>query len=106
MSDILEQIVSALQSDSDARRDEALDSAHVEITRLREQLADTEADYLRRHRDACDKWEALMDIRMVANEPGDRRALIDKIFGIATKALRAEVSRFGDAVGNSLERGK
>lgn len=74
-----------------------------QIERLREQLADTKDDYLRRHRDACDKWEALMDIRLVANEPGDRRALIDKIFGIATKALRPiqEASRYASPVGKA-----
>lgn len=38
MGDVLEQIESALRSDSDARRDEALDAAHVEITRLRSSL--------------------------------------------------------------------
>lgn len=35
MSDILDQIEYALRSDSDAKRDEALDAAYVEIERLR-----------------------------------------------------------------------
>jgi len=30
-----------------------------------------------------------MEIRRIANEPGDRRALVDKIYGIATEACRA-----------------
>jgi hypothetical protein len=39
MSDILVQIEHALRSDSDARRDEALDAAYVEIVRLRDKIA-------------------------------------------------------------------
>lgn len=32
--------------------------------------------------------EALWEIRRIANEPGDRRSLIDRIFGLATEAGR------------------
>lgn len=35
MNDVLKQIEEALRSDSDGRRDEALDAAYVEIDRLR-----------------------------------------------------------------------
>lgn len=39
MTDILDQIEHALTSDSDARRDEALDAAYVEIERLRSAIS-------------------------------------------------------------------
>jgi hypothetical protein len=35
--------------------------------------------------------QALGDIRIFANGPGDRRAVVDKIYGIATQALRGPV---------------
>lgn len=33
-------------------------------------------------------FEALMEIRHIANEPGDRRVLVDRIYSIATEACR------------------
>lgn len=39
MTDVLDQIEYALASDSDARRDEALDSAYVEIDKLRSAIS-------------------------------------------------------------------
>lgn len=54
-------------------------------------LSDLAAKEMAKH---CDKriaaaQKALMKIRLLANGDGDRRLVIDKIFGIATEAVRA-----------------
>lgn len=60
-----------------------------ELSAVRTERDDLKADYMRRHRDAVDRYEALSVIRELANGPGMPRSLLDQIFGIATKARRS-----------------
>lgn len=50
-------------------------------------LEDAIEGYLSMVNDA--RLESLMEIRRIANEPGDRRMLVDKIYGVALAACRA-----------------
>jgi hypothetical protein len=69
MTDILRQIEDALRSDSDARRDEALDAAHVEIARLHTAVA--MAKYWRGQYDLLHAH--IEKIRAAVSPPADRQ---------------------------------